>query len=107
MAVDSINGVIEEFNDRNYTVLINLDISNCTKLTKLTIENDFNSTSSSIDASNSAITKAKISSRRLKSLDLSDNNLAELVISGADSSQGLNTLYVQNNNLGQKDSEFS
>ena len=71
-----------------------------------TIGHNFNLASSSIDASNSAITKAEISSRRLKSLDLSDNNLTELVISGADSSQGLNTLYVQNNDLGQKDSEF-
>ena len=71
-----------------------------------TIGHNFNLASSSIDASNSAITKAEISSRMLKSLDLSDNNLTELVISGADSSQGLNTLYVQNNNLGQKDSEF-
>ena len=104
--LDLSNTSIEQFNDRNYIALTHLDISDCTKLTRLTIEHDFNSASSAIDASNSAITKAEISSRRLKSLDLSDNNLTELVISGADSSQGLNTLYVQNNNLGQKDSEF-
>ena len=104
--LDLSNTSIEQFNDRNYIALTSLDISDCTKLTRLTIEHDFNSASSSIDASNSAITKAEISSRMLKSLDLSDNNLTELVISGADSTQGLNTLYVQNNNLGQKDSEF-
>lgn len=104
--LDLSNTSIDQFNDRNYIALTNLDISDCTKLTRLTIEHDFNSASSSIDASNSAITKAEISSRMLKSLDLSDNNLTELVISGADSTQGLNTLYVQNNNLGQKDSEF-
>ena len=33
VAVASI--VIEEFNDRNYIVLINLDISNCSKMMKL------------------------------------------------------------------------
>ena len=104
--LDLSNTAIEQFNDRNYITLTNLDISDCPKLTKLTIESDFNSTSSRVDASNSEITKADIASRRLKSLDLSDNQLTELTISGADSSQGLNTLYVQNNKLGQKDSEF-
>ena len=38
--------------------------------------------------------------RRLKSLDLSNNQLEDLTLSDADSSQGLNTLYVQNNRLG-------
>ena len=105
-SLDLSNNPIEQFNDRNYIALTNLDISDCAKLTKLTIESEFNSSSSSIDASNCAITKAEINSRRLKTLDVSDNQLTSLVISGADSSNGLNTLYAQNNLLGSKSSEF-
>lgn len=104
--LDLSNNPIEQFNDRNYIALTNLDISDCSKLTRLTIESEFNSSSSSIDASNCAITKAEINSRRLKTLDVSDNQLTSLVISGADSSNGLNTLYAQNNLLGSKNSEF-
>ena len=104
--LDLSNNPIEQFNDRNYIALTNLDISDCAKLTRLTIESEFNSSSSSIDVSNCAITKAEINSRRHKTLDVSDNNLTDLVISGTDSSNGLRTLYIQNNDLGEGQMEL-
>ena len=99
--LDLSNTAIEQFNDRNYVALTSLDVSDCPKLTRLTIEQDYNSSSSSIDASSSAITRAEINSRYLKKLDLSDNEMEDLVISGNDRSNGLRTIYIQNNDLGE------
>lgn len=100
MAVDSINPVIEEFNDRNYTVLTNLDISNCSKMKKLVSAQEFSSDSSVVDASDSALTMAEISSRQLKSLYLENNDLSEVIIDGYYNRYGLREIYLQNNNLG-------
>ena len=98
--LDLSNTAINQFNDRNYTALTNLDISNCSKMKKLVISQEFSSSSSIVDASNSALTKAEISSRQLKSLHLENNDLTEVVIDGCDNRNGLREIYLQNNNLG-------
>ena len=98
--LDLSNTSIEQFNDRNYTALTNLDISNCSKMKKLVISQEFSSSSSVVDASDSALTTAEISSRQLKSLHLENNDLTEVIIDGCDSRNGLREIYLQNNNLG-------
>ena len=98
--LDLSNTSIEQFKDRNYTALTNLDISNCSKLTKLVISQEFNSSTSIIDALGSALSKAEISSRQLKSLHLENNELTEVVIDGCDNRNGLREIYLHNNNLG-------
>ena len=98
--LDLSNTSIEQFNDRDYTALTNLDISNCSKMKKLVISQEFSSSSSVVDASDSALTTAEISSRQLKSLHLENNDLTEVIIDGCDSRNGLREIYLQNNNLG-------
>ena len=67
---------------------------------KLVISQEFRSSSSIVDASNSALTTTEISSRQLKSLHLENNDLTEVVIDGCDNRNGLREIYLQNNNLG-------
>lgn len=98
--LDLSNTSIEQFNDRNYTALTNLDISNCSKMKKLVISQEFSSSSSIVDASDSALSTAEISSRQLKSLHLENNDLTEVIIDGCDNRNGLREIYLQNNNLG-------